>query len=370
MRTELLDAARGGNVTEITRLLSLEDIDIEAAEGRGGDFFKGYAGYTPLLYAAHFGKLPAVKRLLESKASMTAKASGNKGLLYLTVFNGGDEIIRYLYEQNPAEVKRQLNSATSDGRRPLHATVINSCGITAQLLMNLGADRNLRDLAGQTAADFAKGYPVDRSAIVPILLYYIPPSLPVVEPPILPPAPQEKKSLFRAIVKPCDRPVVSLGIMTLGFAMYYANTIFNDSEASFTKKLGALLLVLAFFKFIAIDCGRVCGVIGEHGDRFFRKSVEFIDAAKMVTLNVGYATTVVSTAIRDLGNTTGQVLVAIQNEHTHTLQGIRGEAQLVARAIQRGIDDGKFQPTAQAQVHIGKITLQENNAPFGGCLTM
>ena len=158
---------------------------------------------------------------------------------------------------------------------------------------------------------------------------------------------------------------------------YFLLATSSKSKIPGIAELGAALFILALSKFIIIDCGRVCGVIGDHGSTIFGKTVEFIDEAKMLAREgrnalgkIVYATTTASNAWVDLSKKTGQVLVKIQHAHTGALQGIRGDAQLVAEAIKKGIEEKKFKPDAKADVHIGKVSFQENNALLNACLTM
>jgi ankyrin repeat protein len=115
-------------------------IRVAASQGAGGD----------LGYAAYYGDLSDVKRLLAAGAQVDAREKNGITALMAACLEGHREIVGLLLA-NGAEV----NAKTIDGETPLmYASIRGDCNIAAMLLTR-GAAVNAKTREGKTALTFA-----------------------------------------------------------------------------------------------------------------------------------------------------------------------------------------------------------------------
>ena len=153
--TPLHASVFGGHI-EVSRLLFMHGADINS---RCGD------SLTPLHAASEDGWIEIGKWLLSHGADVNAKGCRGWTPLNLAASNGHLEACRILLERNA-----EVNARDDDGNTPLHNLLIFSADGSAavvRLLLDYGADVQLRNLSGQTASEVASG--PDEQQIVRLL---------------------------------------------------------------------------------------------------------------------------------------------------------------------------------------------------------
>ena len=169
------EAAHNGDVEKLKQLLKAKPEDVDLA---------GVGGSTPLLYAARFGKLEAVKCLVEHKATVnTANRSGQTALQH-SCLAAHAEIAAFLLD-NGAEIdERDLIGATA-----LMWAVLGNEPKCVKLLLESKADTTASATAGEfkskTALDIATRTEWKRDEIVELLHFAS-----TAAPPPAPPAPR------------------------------------------------------------------------------------------------------------------------------------------------------------------------------------
>ena len=98
--SELLRAARAGNVQEVKRLIE------SGADANGRSLYKNLRNETPLHVAASSGSLEMVKYLVEHGADINCKTTFNHTALHKAVRSGSSEVVQYLVEHG-AKVTRE-----------------------------------------------------------------------------------------------------------------------------------------------------------------------------------------------------------------------------------------------------------------------
>ena len=159
LKTTSLKAAAFGNDTQTIKLLIDAGIDVNAAD---------LPGLTPLMMAAGWnGNVEAVKLLLAKGANVNAVSRpvmglptriapskfGNLTALLMAAPFGPPELIQTLLDAGA-----QVNGVDVRGMSPLMLAVANDHQDPAviSMLLNHGADAQLKDAAGFTASDWSK----------------------------------------------------------------------------------------------------------------------------------------------------------------------------------------------------------------------
>lgn len=140
--TALMYAAVGGH-TEIVDLLIRHGADVDA---------RGTNGWGALMVACAKGYVPIVERLLAAGADAD-----------LPDVYGWTPLMRAIYEQRQAVAREllsesdvELDAVNDHGSSALHLAAIVGDRDTARALVNRGADTDLADTDGRTAADIAE----------------------------------------------------------------------------------------------------------------------------------------------------------------------------------------------------------------------
>ena len=153
--TPLHASVAGGHI-EVSQLLFAHGADINS---RCAD------EYTPLHQASSNGHLRFVKWLLDHGADVSPKQKDGSTPLHLAISYGRPEVCRILLEHNA-----EVNSRGVDGQTPLHEVSmrgVEGSAIIVRLLLDYGADVQLRDNGGQTASELADG--PERAQILKLL---------------------------------------------------------------------------------------------------------------------------------------------------------------------------------------------------------
>jgi uncharacterized protein len=114
-------------------------------------------GFQPLHLAAFFGQPATVQTLLNLKADVNAAAHNPMAVrpIHSAVAGRNHEVVQLLIQHGA-----DLNVKQHGGWTPLHAAAMHGDETLVELFLKHGADRNLKSDDGQTAADLAasKGF--------------------------------------------------------------------------------------------------------------------------------------------------------------------------------------------------------------------
>ncbi|MDT4330175.1 ankyrin repeat domain-containing protein [Methylomonas sp. MED-D] len=115
-------------------------------------------GYPPLILAAYHGHLPAVQALHAAGADACAEDTKGNDALMGVAFKGDSETARWLVESAGCNV----NHRNRLGQTALMLTALFDRETIAELLLRHGADPELRDALGNSAASLARSQGQDR----------------------------------------------------------------------------------------------------------------------------------------------------------------------------------------------------------------
>ncbi len=140
--------ATAGKISIIGELL-LAGVNIEHTE---------YNELTPLLLACSAGKPEIVSHLINSGANIFAESHDKSTALHFASRGGSLDVIRVLVENNLA-----IDAKNSDRFTPLHTACKEGGSVAcAKLLIDLGANIQLKNMYGQTPTDLDESGEVAR----------------------------------------------------------------------------------------------------------------------------------------------------------------------------------------------------------------
>jgi len=138
--------ARDGNVMEALRFSHMiRDGDIELVQAlllynNGADInIQDKQGWTPLHWAARYGREATVELLLDKGADINIQDKQGWTPLHWAAYNGHEAIVQLLLAKGADASLQNI-----DGWTPLHYAVLNGYVAIAQLLLAKGANVNLR----------------------------------------------------------------------------------------------------------------------------------------------------------------------------------------------------------------------------------
>ncbi|KAN0129876.1 hypothetical protein V8E53_012348 [Lactarius tabidus] len=145
--TPLHFAARNG-LLDVAQILLEHNADVNCQNNHGS---------TPLLLASEYGHPDVAQLLLDHNADLYLRDADGDTPLHCAAIGGQLEVARILLKLNV-----EVNSRNEEGSTPLHLAVRGSWsgeGSTGvvRLLLEYGADVQVRDLSGKTASEVARG---------------------------------------------------------------------------------------------------------------------------------------------------------------------------------------------------------------------
>ncbi|WP_375316208.1 ankyrin repeat domain-containing protein [Wolbachia endosymbiont (group A) of Colletes cunicularius] len=144
---KLLAAVQDAGLNEVKDLIN-QKANINA---------KDMYGWTPLHFAASRDKLSVVEFLFNNNANVKTKdVYGNTPLHVAAQYSSNLEIVKFLLDKDVSGI----NDITNNGWTPLHLAIQGNKLNTVELLLDRGADIEVRDIYNQTSLDLAtrKGY--------------------------------------------------------------------------------------------------------------------------------------------------------------------------------------------------------------------
>lgn len=154
MRSQLLAlAVAQNNITEVDRLLQ---VGYPSINEKVPIVISADTGYTPLLIACRDGRADLVSKLLAAGASIKDRdylmksAAGHK-----VAYNGMHDAAAVLVKHPDFELDPQ---GFYNGYSPLHDATWHGHSKTVKVLLDAGANTQLRTVAGQTALDIAREF--------------------------------------------------------------------------------------------------------------------------------------------------------------------------------------------------------------------
>lgn len=147
----LVLAAESGDLTQVNRLLSRPRPDAKAANVNVRDSCR----WSPLMKAALNGHLPVVERLLLLGADVNLADKGGYQALHLAASRNHLAIVALLVAKG-AELNTQERS---QGLTPLIWAAKEGHTKVVDFLLMAGANPQIRDYQGKTAADWARQAP-------------------------------------------------------------------------------------------------------------------------------------------------------------------------------------------------------------------
>jgi ankyrin repeat protein len=134
----------------------MEIMDLLLAHGASVQAVYKLDDFTPLLFAARFGRFGAVKRLLEAGADVNRAASSGRTPLFLAAEGGHADVVRYLLERGV-----KVDQALKTGETPLLAACNNGDAAVAAMLLGNGADPNAAGTRGNCLSYASSAASVD-----------------------------------------------------------------------------------------------------------------------------------------------------------------------------------------------------------------
>jgi ankyrin repeat protein len=138
-RISLFDAAADGDVEMMKKRLQASWTNINAQDDTNGN--------TALHEASRWGHLDAVQLLIEREADLTLLNNYEQTAVHLAAEYGHIAVVEVLLGKTP----EHLNQQDSSGFTPLHAAAGRGHAETAKRLLELGADRDIKNYDNRTA---------------------------------------------------------------------------------------------------------------------------------------------------------------------------------------------------------------------------
>jgi ankyrin repeat protein len=144
-RPAIFNAVQKGDVARVKAMLRKDPklIKVRFGEGR----------FTPLHWAARYGRVKVAALLIAKGADLSAKTGEGEGWtpLHYAAAEGGPGVVRLLLDKGA-----KVGARGTEGQTPLHAAAGAGNPQVIHLLLAKGADRAARDRKGRTPQDIAR----------------------------------------------------------------------------------------------------------------------------------------------------------------------------------------------------------------------
>lgn len=138
---QLFQAIRKNDIERVKALITADNNLLTARNERGT---------PPLTLATYLGNLEVGKWLIEAGADLEAKDAAGTALMGVS-FKGNTEIVKYLIDAGA-----DVNATNEQGTSALIFAAMFNQGEVIDLLLENGADNQLKDGQGLTAADHVR----------------------------------------------------------------------------------------------------------------------------------------------------------------------------------------------------------------------
>lgn len=126
---------------------------------------KDSEGATPMHYAANCGQMNVVQFLLDNGADVKVMNGNLVTCLHFAVKGGNQELIKLFLK-----LGLEINAVDGDGKPPLHYAFGEKCSLSnALLLIDRGADFNIKVSDGKTIVDLLLEHPLEAQSFVKLL---------------------------------------------------------------------------------------------------------------------------------------------------------------------------------------------------------
>ncbi|XP_049793658.1 poly [ADP-ribose] polymerase tankyrase-1-like [Schistocerca nitens] len=143
---------RGRRLIQAAKLGMEEELQVLLAAGanvRVRD--ENWSGWTALHWAAQWGHVEAVRRLVQGGAELDARDNCQSTPMHLAAFSGHATVVKML-----AASSADPNARNQWGATPLHCAAYCGYADVAAALLEVGANRVAREIMGWTALDLAR----------------------------------------------------------------------------------------------------------------------------------------------------------------------------------------------------------------------
>lgn len=137
---DIFEAARTGNIAQITALSKLNRDTVNAISS---------SGFNPLMIACYRGQTEAAKALIKLGADVNRTSAEGTALL-AAVYQNNTELAKFLIKK-----KAKLNAQGPDGNTALMYAVLSQNLELVKVLVKNKADKTVRNLDNQTAYTLA-----------------------------------------------------------------------------------------------------------------------------------------------------------------------------------------------------------------------
>ncbi|XP_049767815.1 GA-binding protein subunit beta-1-like [Schistocerca cancellata] len=143
---------RGRRLIQAAKLGMEEELQVLLAAGanvRVRD--ENWSGWTALHWAAQWGHVEAVRRLVQGGAELDARDNCQSTPMHLAAFSGHTTVVKML-----AASSADPNARNQWGATPLHCAAYCGYADVAAALLEVGANREVRENMGRTALDLVR----------------------------------------------------------------------------------------------------------------------------------------------------------------------------------------------------------------------
>eukprot|EP01017_Pseudomicrothorax_dubius_P026895 TRINITY_DN3040_c0_g1_i1.p1 TRINITY_DN3040_c0_g1~~TRINITY_DN3040_c0_g1_i1.p1 ORF type:complete len:238 (-),score=84.03 TRINITY_DN3040_c0_g1_i1:89-754(-) len=124
--------------------------DMEPQKNEGEECYESWEEF--FIDSCRSGELEDIKEALSNEADVNFVGAGGNNALHMAGANGHAEVVKFLITKVRPET---INSPNEAGNTPLHWAIINNKKDIVQILVENGADCNLKNSNGERPIDLA-----------------------------------------------------------------------------------------------------------------------------------------------------------------------------------------------------------------------